>query len=267
MTTTMSGTTVTFNDATVQPAPARHGSCIVTIYTAPATFDVTTKKAAGLKSIRVEIQGAGGGGSGSMTLANHAGGRGGWGAVGHAQIPGPAMPAPIAVTVGTGGTAGAAGPVGPTTGGTGGPSSFGTFITAPGAIGGVNGAAPTYTATPGLYATGNYAGPYVSAAPGVNSVAVTQIANGAYWEGYGEVGATSGVPLFYDVYGTIINGAPSPNQGWPTNITNVPAPVAGTTVPTAYAVGGGGGRSGSATTTGVVGGAGRPGIVIIEEYY
>ena len=122
---TVSGTSITFNDATVQTTAATStatssGTTFQAFYTS-GTFTVPT----GITKIQVVVFGGGGGG---------AVGYGGQGGIGSAYISGLTPGATISVTVGGGGN-GATG----STGATGGTSSFGSYISCTGGSGGLVG--------------------------------------------------------------------------------------------------------------------------------
>jgi hypothetical protein len=117
----ISGTTITFNDATTQTTAAvPGGDYILTTFTSSGTWT----KPAGLKAVKVTVIGAGGNGgaANSAPEAASAGGNGGGGGGAIEYLDAPAIPGPVTVTVGTAPSK---------------TSSFGPFVSA---TGGTNGA-------------------------------------------------------------------------------------------------------------------------------
>ena len=227
-TTSIGSTGVTFPDATVQATAA--GTPVVTIYTSPSPWTKTT----GLKAVKVTVV-AGGGGGGSNPASQSTGG--GSGAVGFYFSQAPSIPGPLTVTVGAGG-AGVAGTAG-TSGGT---SSFGPLISATGGAGGptapgnVGGAGGTITTSPKIYGIPGSAG---TSAGGTTSQPNTQFNIQAF--GSGNAGNTA--------FGFGYGGA-SNQSAYPTGFAG-----------TGYGSGGGGSRTAAA------GGAGKAGIIIVEEFF
>jgi hypothetical protein len=134
--------------AWVSQAISAGGNYISRIYTSPATWT----KPAGLKAVNITVLAGGGGGGGVNTVPTPGdyklGGSGGL-----ARLPSlfnyvsaPAIPGPVAVTIGAGGTAGAntGG-----NGGTGGTSSFGSFLSATGGTGGAGNTVVNTSGNPG----------------------------------------------------------------------------------------------------------------------
>jgi hypothetical protein len=202
-------------------------------YTSSGTFTKATYP--WLRAIRVKVQGAGGGGAGCASTS-HAGGAGGGGAYGevfNSDING--LSSSITVTVGAGG----AGGVGNSAGTAGGTSSFGIYtangggggLSAPGT--GQGGTGSGITANLGIAFSGSAGG------PGSNSfgtiLAINGPQGGSSQLGGGGQGAGSGT-------GNINNGQPGLSYG------------------------GGGGGAYAQNTSNSTGGAGAPGIVIVELY-
>lgn len=236
MTTTLSGTTITYSDGSTQPTVGASGDLVTRIFTAPGTWTKPATTGFGaLKFIRVRIWGGGGGGGGSNSYAFAYGGAGGGGGWSQGIVPAPFLPASaITVTVGPGGTAGAA--VASTTaggaGGTGGTTSFGPWLSTTGGAGGsvdVNG-----------YGIGGISG----GSAGVTALTPT-VAD--QWRSFG---AGSGFYGQTGLYGSLTGSAGSTGTG--------------------YGTGGGGGTSGPTPATAAprfAGGAGAAGLVVVEEFY
>ena len=121
MAVTVSGTSITFNNATVQTSAALTGPKFQA-FTSSGTFTVPN----GVTSLAVKVWGAGAGGRGAFQTSG--GGVGGSGGFGEAYITGLTPGASITVTVGTGGN-GSTGNVNASNGGT---SSFGTYLSCTG---------------------------------------------------------------------------------------------------------------------------------------
>jgi len=215
------------------------GNYVMQTYTSPATWT----KPAGLKAVKITLVAGGGGGGGVAASPvpsgsfRHAGfGGAARDSAKEAYLAAPSIPGPVAVTVGAGGAGGVNGPAG-TSGGT---SSFGAFISA---TGGAGGAAGVTNASGADGATGGVAtGPAVVAA------------------------SYAGAGMNPQDGSTIIPS--NTGAGW--GINGVRRNV-GTKDATGIGAGGGGGQSsgtGPPTFTPAdTGGAGAPGIVIIEEFY
>lgn len=253
MAVTANGSVITFNDYSLQSSSGATRLFSANVFTTGSGAYVPP---ANLKYIKVTMLGGGGGGGGSTPTANSFGARGGYSSVMKIYRAGP-FPSPIPYSIGAGGAGGGAG----SSGYSGGSSVFGSD-TAGGASGGQVAPVPAQPAqskygsnpTPGVpnfYPT--FTSLPITNGPG--TVIITN-QNGYYTESYGEVGPTSGVPIWYD--------SPS-GAGTPVVVTNVPSPTAGGNG-WGYGVGGGGGRTGP-SGAGAAGAAGRPGIIIIEEYY
>jgi len=199
------------------------GNYELVTYTSPATWDYTTKLAAGLKAVKIQVVGGGGNGGACATPNNPAvAGGGGGGGSSIRYMPAPAIGAPVPITAGAG------------------TNSFGSFVTA---TGGAN--APT---TPG----GSVSGPGGAGGVGTSSVALINLS--------GERGEQGTAPLsgaggsgggFYFTLGGPGRGTAGPGIAAPANN---------------YGAGGGGAWKALGTTT-LPGGAGAPGVVIIEEFY
>ena len=129
MSVSVGGTSITYNDSSVQGTA--YTGARVQVFSSSGTFTVP----AGVTAVWVQIFGGGGGGSGSIT--SWAGARGG---AGMSYVSGLTPGASISVTVGSGGAGAAAGV---TTGSSGGTSSFGSYCSATGGAG-ANGNPSTY---------------------------------------------------------------------------------------------------------------------------
>ena len=230
MPTSLISTGVQFPDNSIQTtaAGASGGDYVMLAYVSPTTWT----KPAGLKAVKVTVVGAGGnGGSSSATPAGGnsgiSGGGGGGGAV-ILYLDAPAIPgSPITVTAGPG------------------TNSFGPLASATVGGNGGNGTAGGFNGAGGAGGTGTIPSPAPSGAiaftgtPGLGvPIAVPQIAG---------MGGSS--QLFYaqNMRAAVPSTAGAPNPFY----------------------GGGGAGAGIATptTTPRAGGAGGPGLVIIEEFY
>jgi hypothetical protein len=197
------------------------GNYALVAYTSPATgpaaWDANTKKAAGLKAIKVTVVGAGGDG-GSQPATNGAAGGGGGGGAAIEYIPAPSIPGPVDITAGPG------------------TNSFGAFCSA---TAGSTGAASSPT---------NAAGGAGGAGSG-GTFNMTGDAGG--WATYAPAASSSGNG------GCSIMGGGGVSRVSPTSQNG----AAGGNY-------GGGGSGGIRTGAGpFTGGAGAPGIVIVEEFY
>lgn len=131
------------------------GNYILNSYTSPTTWDYTTKLAAGLKAVKVQVVGGGGNGGATPNANNNPGSAGGGGGGGSSirYLPAPAIGAPVTITAGPG------------------VNSFGAFVSAtggsnaPSVSGGVAG--PGGAAGVGSSGLINLTGIAGSAAPGV----------------------------------------------------------------------------------------------------
>lgn len=209
------------------------------------TASGTYTKPAGLKFALVQVQAGGGGGGGAnstpVSQANAAPGGGG-GGYAESMIPAASIGATVTVTVGAGGTGGTI------TGGNGAAgtaSSFGVLVTAAPGNGGAGAVGATASVSRG---TGG---------PGTGGTAVGDIIKN---------GATGGI-------GLVANNTSVGGMGGGSNLSaSTNGASEGTGGPAATSYGGGGpgaaeGGSSSGSTAGRVGGAGKPGIVIITEYF
>jgi len=140
-TVTIPGNLVVAGTATVGGVPVG-GNYILNSYTSPATgpaaWDANTKKAAGLKAVKVTVVGAGGNGGAAPgpNASPTFGSGGGGGGTTVEYIPAPSIPGPVDITAGPGtnsfgafcsATAGSAGSGNGTSGGAGGAGSGGNF--------------------------------------------------------------------------------------------------------------------------------------------
>jgi len=254
MPSSLNGTGVTFNDGTtLNSANDAGGNYIQQKYTSPATWT----KPAGLKAIRISMLAAGGGGGGVTASSPgegviRSGGAGGpsreisIGYLAAASIPGP-----VSVTIGSGG---AGGTTSGTAGGAGGTSSFGPFMSMTGGGGGGGRTAPTT----GQASLGLFGG--VATGPAVT------LAN------YGGAARAERSNVFSNTGLLVERGSSYGLQGLQRSRTGGPTPSP--LLPAVESEGfGAGGRAGisdaavPALLPADAGGAGRPGIIIIEEFY
>ena len=197
------------------------------VYTASDTWT----KPAGLKRVRVIVTAGGGGGGGCAQAGSAAAGGGGAGATSIDTIEAADLGATETVTVGA---AGAGGTAGNNAGSTGGTSSFGTHCACAGGAGGAAGNTATAglggaVTTPGDIDFNGGAGHHGNIGAGVNGIGGN---GGASYYGGGGLGAQN-----------TGNGAAG----------------------LAYGAGGAGGADNNTTNT--AGGAGKAGIVIVEEFF
>lgn len=118
-------------DGTMSWTTVAAGGANTEIFTSPGTWT----NPGNAQTVKVTVVGGGGGGGGATSPINNQTIRGTWGGSGGGaieSIPGPSIPGPVAITVGTGGAGGN------NTGGTGGTSSFGAYCSATGGAGGNN---------------------------------------------------------------------------------------------------------------------------------
>ena len=209
------------------------GNYVVNSYVSPTTWDATTKKAAGLKAVKVTIIGGGGNGGvctatptpGASTYAAAGGGGGGGTTIYYA--PASAIPAPVAVTAGAS------------------TNSFGAYCSA---TGGANGSNATNNAAAG-------------GAAGTGS--------GGFLNGVGNAGltGTAGAPATASGVGgsaAILMGG----TGGAVATVGVPGtPTAAGQNATNYGGGGSGSIKFATQIASPVPGLGFPGIVIVEEFY
>lgn len=197
-----------------------------------------------LRAIRVRVQGGGGGGGGvAATNANsNAAGGGGYSGV-HSEsfiTDIASLPSSVAVTPGVGGAAGAVG----NAGGDGGASSFGSIVTAPGGRGGLAGTATT--------------------------AVILQRLTDAITGGVGDLIIPSRLPtpgFTSGAFATSGKGADSPlgAGGRNTGSNTLSGGTAAGQSASGFGAGGGGAAS-NQSAPGSVGGAGAPGIVIVELF-
>jgi hypothetical protein len=221
------------------------------VFTSSGTFTVP----AGISAVKVTVIGAGGGGGGttrggSGTLSQATGGGGGAG-VTTEWISGLTSGSTVSVTVGAGGTGGAAG----ATGGAGGTSSFGAYCSATGGGGGTN--------------TGNLFGVGGAAGTGVGGNINSPGGNGGNPRTTGLSGAGGGLFYGFPFLTTVVTGCCTSIEVSNGNGSQYGKGGAGTLANangspgTGYGVGGSGSirtiQNGSQT-----GGAGAPGLVIVE---
>ena len=198
------------------------------VYTASDTWT----KPAGLKRVRVIVTAGGGGGGGCAQGGNATGGGGGAGATSIDTIETADLGATETVTVGA---AGAASATGNNTGGTGGTSSFGTHCACAGGAGGSG----SGTATAG-------------AGGAVTTPGDIDIAGGPGFHGNGTSSGLNGVGG---------NGGSSYWGGGGLGAQNTGNGAA------ALCYGGGGAGAADNNTADRSGGAGKAGIVIVEEFF
>lgn len=210
------------------------------IFKVPGSYTYVPTAGTGKVRVRVIGGGAAGGGCAATTGSNAAAGAGGSGG-GYAEGIFTAAFAGLAVVVGAGGAPGAAGA---NNGGNGGGSSFGALLSATGGEGGVGGTAVTTPSAAGSGPAGVGTGGAINAqGSGGSPSSITNIQN--YQSGIGggsSFGGGASQRRFAD------QGAGRAGIG----------PGAG---------GSGAAAGGSITTAALAGGAGAPGIVIIEEFY
>jgi hypothetical protein len=229
----------------VSDAPVIPGRLLnVQAFTASGTYTPTV----GMRSARVQVQGAGGGAGGTATPgvgqdSISCGGLGGHWSIGIFSAA--AIGASLAITIGAGGTGGAGGVSSGSNGGSGGNTSFGTLLQQPGNGFGQGGGLYSTTATvvfagsTAVNTTNAYAwraggltqgGTTVWQAGGVN---ILNIASNGGTSMYSAGGAGSGQSV----------GQPGSGFG-----------------------GGGGGTNATASSGPFAGGSGSGGLIIVEEY-
>lgn len=200
----------------------------------------------GLRAVKVTCVGGGGAGGSSIAAAagsTSIGSGGGSGGISTSFILASSLAASVTVTAGAAGVAGAAGA---NNGGAGGASSFGTAVVANGGSGGLHRAA---NASNGFGGAGG-AGAIITGAAGDLA---TPGVNGGWGVTSAALGVSgAGAPSPYGTGGQEKVWAASPSQS------------AGSAA-TGYGSGGGGAYTSGAGTS-QAGGAGSPGIVIIELY-
>jgi hypothetical protein len=230
-TVTIPGNLVVAGTATVGGVPVG-GNYVSNAYTSPTSWDVNTKKAAGLKAVKVTIIGGGGAGGGVPTsTGTQAGGGGGGGGGTIYYAPSSTLtpsPTGIAITAGPG------------------TNSFGGFCSATGgSAGGPSSPPGTLQGAGGASGTGSGGYIIVSGTAGFTAPTTN---NG----GEGGNGA-----LLVGLFGAPSNPRPGAGAGG----------VGFSAVSTNYGGGGGGAAKSSPNATPYAGGAGAPGVVIIEEFY
>jgi hypothetical protein len=209
--------------AWVSEAISAGGDYVQQVYTGPATWT----KPASIKAVKVTVV-AGGGGSGGCQQDSFSFPGGGGGAA-IEYLDAPAIPGPVAVTVGSGG---AGGPSTGNAGSTGGTSSFGPFLSATGGGGGGGNVTPIPTKRSGAGGSGS--------GGQLNFVGGSSRADGS---------------------GRVFPGGPSLlSTGSPMS----PGPGNGNT---GNLYGGGGSGSEGSPNAGANGGTGGAGVVIVEEFY
>lgn len=210
------------------------------IFATAGTFTYTPT--AGTRKVKVRVIGGGGGGGGcgATTASNAAAGAGGSGG-GYTESTITSGFSGVSVVVGAGGTAGAAGA---NNGGNGSGSSFGALLSATGGGGGTGSVAVATVFSLGSDPAGIGTGGSINAqGSGGSPSIITTIQN--YQSGVGggsSFGGGASQRRFSD------QGVGRPGVG----------PGAG---------GSGAASGGSTTTAALAGGAGAPGIVIVEEYF
>lgn len=203
----------------------------------------TWTKPADAKSVRARVQ-AGGGAGGGAPVATPSGQHtkgGGGGGGGYAEFIGAAaaLGSTVSITIGAGGTGVSGG-----TGNTGGTSSFGTHAVAAGGVGG------SFTTTSvGVFSA-------VGGAGGGASAGTVMTVGGAGDSGTGGGGLGAGGSGGEARLGGGAKGTATFSAG-----AEVAGVVAGN-----YG-GGGGGGAGAGISTAVAGGAGGPGIIIVETWF
>lgn len=199
----------------------------MTVYSTAGTF--TWSKSTGLKRVKVTLIGGGGGGGGVayQNTTTYTGGGGGGGGISIKVIEGGSLGTTETVTVGTGGTGGTSNSA--SRGGTGGTSSFGSWCSSTGGTGGFEGMSGGNT--------------YPQGGAGI----------GGDINGTGFIGSQRGIG-----YG----GASFLGQGPFTGTANITGPSS-----TCPGSGGAGAVGNTSQGTGLTGGAGAAGIVIVEEFY
>lgn len=226
--------------------PSDISTIVIQTFTNSGTYTPTS----GMKYCIVEVVGGGGGGGGTTTTGAgevSAGGGGGGGGYARGVLSAATIGVSKAVTVGAGGTAGTAAGG---TGGTGGTSSLTTLVTATGGNGGAGGAAYSNF----IQATGGGNG---GSGGGTNSSLNIDGSWGT--DPFGFVGATYSYSTSGNGGASFFGGATRGTTQGGTGTSN--AAIAG------KAYGGGGSGSGiGSSSTGVVGGAGGAGVVIITEF-
>jgi len=211
------------------------GGYVRNIYTTSGTYT----KPAGVKAIKVTVIGGGGGGSGAPSGVTGAGGTAG----GYAEevIQGPAITPTVPISIGSGGTPGP-GSSG-TKGGNGGTTSFGGYVSATGGTGGGPGPV-TGNGGQGLGGDINKTGDNHATTKGLFFPLAATVAT--------RMGCSTPMGK-----GGLIELATLPT--WPTN--------SGASKPAALLTGDGYGSGGGGGIGPSVGGDGRPGVVIVEEFY
>lgn len=247
---TVGGTSITFNDSTVQStAFTGGGGANIQIFSSSGTWT----KPSGAKFVMVELWGAGGGGGRTFFGYTNGGEGGGGGAYTTKMFAAPEVGATETVTVGAGGAGYRCGP-GSGTGGDGGTTNFGTLLYAGGGTGGSRLTGPcTYTPT----SRGGYAfGPAVPTAPPTYSFATPQSSSPtAFLTGmFGGYPSPSSVS---NLNNTRYSGVWAGGSGG--HVINTPGvPSSGTGGVSIFGGGGGaGGASFRTCNTGMRGGAGR----------
>ena len=207
----------------------------IQVFTSSGTYTPT----AGTKRIKVKAVGGGGAGGGAVATSTGVSAGGGGGSGAYAEGYYTSGFSGLTVTIGAGG-ASASGAVG----GNGGTTSFGALISCPGGGGGQIGTASNTTIA---YSS--------QGAPGT-----TPTGSGLIVSGKGQPGQ-NGVAFGTAGIGIAGIGSPSPFGGGGTQSVN-----GNTGVPAISYGSGGGGTCNTPSQSAHSGGAGAPGVVIIEEY-
>jgi hypothetical protein len=231
LTGTTPGTTVVSSPTGWTAAPSASvagGNYVARTYTSPAVYT----KPGTVKAIKVTVVGAGGNGGGvNANPTAHTGGAGGGGGGGGAvcYFDAPAIPgSPITITAGSG------------------TNSFGPLVSATAGAAGTNIVAPANNSIGGAGGTGTVPSPAPSGA-----LAITG------GTGFGSIDASSSAAGANSLFGLGIGGV--------NRLRSLQSTGPGYAA-TGYGAGGGGAMR-NATTTAQTGGAGSPGVVIVEEFY
>jgi hypothetical protein len=203
------------------------GNYVSNAYTSPTSWDVNTKKAAGLKAVKVTVLGGGGDGGavGAPNVTNAGGGGGGGGGTVYYAPSSTLTPSPTGITITAGPGTNSFGGLCSATGG-----SVGGAGVPPGTLAGAGGAG-------GVGSGGYLIAPGIAGSPAPSS----------------NIGGAGGAAALIQGF---IGGAARPASG-----AGNPA------TPTNYGGGGGGAAKTTPNNTPYAGGAGAPGVVIVEEFY
>ena len=230
MAISVSGTTITFNDATTQTTAAvPGGNYVLTTFTSSGTWTKPT----GLKAVKVTVIGAGGNG-GNANPSGQKGRHGGGGGGAIKYISAPSIPGPVTVTVGTAPSK---------------TSSYGPFVSATGGSNGAPNSGPFGTTAGGSGSGGDI---NVSGGPGIGS------------QSGGIPGAPEGSTAYPGVSGA---GAFAFGGFGIAGIVNTSGGGAAGTNGVVYGGGATGGVTANASPDNRPGGTGAAGIVFVEEFY